>query len=413
MRIANANLRLRRYLRTLAGLSLFVLAVPMAVWQLTWLPESVRDQARRIFSVGLENNIGAWWSGSLLFLAAVHALDGYRRYRDAGVAKLAYAWLVMACVIIALSLDEIGSLHERVGQHRGWWGLLPFGIVIIAAVLWASWQMWFDAVERRNINRIAIAFGLFAFTALNEYIEHAFAWPASLRPWRTGFEEGVELVGMLILVSVTVRNSGGAFKLAATSEARWPCLWVTHSMPAAVLLAVLAVSPLLAVLTIGLHDTYRGRPADWLASMMFLLAGLAAWRPALCSVASAPYPGRIGVGLLLVAASAATVALYPQWHVELGSFALNLRLLALVVLLLGIATFTWLREFPTGLRVTYLWLCVAGVAAILAVTARALWLQQFATEFLAVLAYAVAAPQVSRDVGDLLRVRTRGAVIRR
>lgn len=402
----------QRYLRALAGVSLFVLAFPMVLWQLHWLPEGVRDQARRIFSVGLENNIGAWWSGSLLFLSAVHALDGYRRYRDGGVAKLAYAWLVMACVITALSLDEIGSLHERVGQQRGWWGLLPFGIVIIASVLWASWQMWFDAVERRNISRIVIAFGCFAATALNEYIEHAFAWPASLRPWRTGFEEGLELVGMLILISVAVRNSGGAFKSPASSAARWPCLWVTHSMPAAVLLAVLAVSPLLAVLTIELHDTHRGRPADWLASMMFLLAALAAWRPALCSVEGEPYPGRIGVGLLLVAASAASVALYPRWHVEIGSLTLNLRLLALVVLLLGIAAFTWLRESPIGLRVTYLWLCVAGVAAILAVTTRALWLQQFATECLAVLAYAVAAPQVSRNVGDLLRVRTRGAVTR-
>lgn len=404
--------RTRRYLLTLGGLSLFILAFPMAVWQLGFLPDAVRDQVRRIFSVGLENNIGAWWSGGLLFLAGVHALDGYRHFRDQGIAKLAYAWLVVACVVIALSLDEIGSLHERVGQHYGWWGLLPFGAIILASVIWASRQMWFDPAERKNLSMLALAFGCFAATALNEYIEHAFAWPAALRPWRTGFEEGLELVGMLILVSVALRNTGGAFKAAAAGEARRPCLWVTHSMPAWVLLAVVAVSPLLGVLTTGLHDTFRGRPADWLASMMFLLAALAAWRPALCFGTSAPYPGRIGVGLLLVIASAGSVALQPQWYVEAGSLELNLRLSVLVVLLLGIATFTGLREYSSGLRVTYLWLVVAGFGGMFVVTTSTLWLQQVATACVAILAYSVAAPQVCRNVGELLRTRKRGVVHR-
>lgn len=410
--IAVDGSRSRRYLLTLCSLSLFVLAFPMIVWQFSFLPDTVRDQVRRIFSVGLENNIGAWWSGALLFLAGVHALDGYRRYWDQGVTKLAVAWLVVACTIIALSLDEIGSLHERVGRDFGWWGLLPFGVVIIASVAWTTWQMWADPRERRSIRLIALAFGLFAATAFNEYLEHSIAWPAAMRPWRTGFEEGIELVGMLLLVAVALRNSGDAFREADRSEAEQPCLWVTHSMPAGVLLAVVAVSPLLAVITTGLHDTFRGRPADWLASMMFLLAGLAAWRPALCSVDSTRYPGRIGVGLLLVAASAGSVALYPQWHIEVGSLEANLRLFFIFVLLLGVAAFTWLRESPGGLRVTYLWLGVAGVAGILSVTSSTLLLQQIATEGVAILAYAVAAPQVCKDFGNLLRFLKRKSAAR-
>ena len=208
----------KRYLHVLGSVSLFVLAFPMAVWQLGFLPDSVRDQGRRLFSVGLENNIGAWWSGALLFLAGVHALDGYRRYRDQGISRLAFAWLVVACTIIALSLDEIGSLHERVNRDLGWQALVPFGVLIIASVTWATWQMWTDPLERKNIRLIAVAFGLFAATAFNEYLEHAIAWSASVRPWRAGFEEGIELVGMLLLVAVSVRNSGGAF--GVRSEAR-------------------------------------------------------------------------------------------------------------------------------------------------------------------------------------------------
>jgi hypothetical protein len=402
----------KRYLHVLGSVSLFVLAFPMAVWQLSFLPDSVRDQARRLFSVGLENNIGAWWSGALLFLAGVHALDGYRRYRDQGISRLAIAWLAVACVIIALSLDEIGSLHERVNRDLGWQALVPFGVVIIGSVTWASWQMWTNPMERKSLRLIAVAFGLFAATAFNEYLEHAIAWPASVRPWRAGFEEGIELVGMLLLVAVAVRNSGGAFGAVESGERRRPCLWFTHSMPTWVLLGVLAVSPLLAVITTGLHDAFRGRPADWLASMMFLLAGLAAWRPALCSVNSPRYPGRIGVGLLLVAASAGSVALYPQWHIDVGSLEVNLRLFVIFVLLLGVAAFTWLRESHGGLRVTYLWLSIAGVAGILSATSSVLLLQQMATQGVAILAYAVAAPQVCKDFGNLARFFKRKSAAR-
>ena len=406
------EIRSSRYLLLLGGLTLIVLAFPMVVWQLGFLPDSVRDQARRIFSVGLENNIGAWWSGVLLFLAGVHALDGYRRYWEQGISRLALAWLVVACTIMALSLDEVGSLHERVNRDLGWQALVPFGVLIIASVTWATWQMWTDPLERKNIRLIAVAFGLFAATAFNEYLEHAIAWPASVRPWRAGFEEGIELVGMLLLVAVAVRNSGGAFGAVESGETRRPCLWLAHSMPVWVLLAVLAASPLFAVITTGLHDDFRGRPADWLASMMFLLAGLAAWQPALCSVNSPRYPGRIGVGLLLVAASAGSVALYPQWHIGVGSLETNLRLFFIFVLLLGVATFTWLRESHGGLRVTYLWLSVAGVAGVLSVTSDALLLQQMATQGVAVLAYAVASPQVCKDLGNLSRFFKRRSAAR-
>jgi hypothetical protein len=406
------EIRSSRYLLLLGGVTLFVLAFPMVVWQLGFLPDNVRDQARRIFSVGLENNIGAWWSGILLFLAGVHALDGYRRYWEQGFSRLALAWLIVACTIMALSLDEVGSLHERINRDLGWQALVPFGVIIIASVTWASWQMWSDSFERKGILLIAVAFGLFAATAFNEYLEHAIAWPASVRPWRAGFEEGIELVGMLLLVAVAVHNSGGAFGAAGSGETRRPCLWFAHSMPVWVLLAVLAASPLFAVITTGLHDAFRGRPADWLASMMFFLAGLAAWRPALCSVGSPKYPGRVGVGLLLVAASAGSVALYPQWHIDVGSLEVNLRLFVIFVLLLGVAAFTWLRESHGGLRVTYLWLSVAGVAGILSATSSVLLLQQMATQGVAILAYAVAAPQVCKDFGNLARFFKRKSAAR-
>ena len=116
--------------------------------------------------------------------------------------------------------------------------------------------------------------------------------------------------------------------------------------------------------------------------------------------------------MLLVAASAGSVALYPQWHIGVGSLETNLRLFFIFVLLLGVATFTWLRESHGGLRVTYLWLSVAGVAGVLSVTSDALLLQQMATQGVAVLAYAVASPQVCKDLGNLSRFFKRRSATR-
>jgi hypothetical protein len=116
--------------------------------------------------------------------------------------------------------------------------------------------------------------------------------------------------------------------------------------------------------------------------------------------------------LLLVAASAGSVALYPQWHIDVGSLEVNLRLFVIFVLLLGVAAFTWLRESHGGLRVTYLWLSVAGVAGILSATSSVLLLQQMATQGVAILAYAVAAPQVCKDFGNLARFFKRKSAAR-
>ncbi|MCU0736580.1 MAG: hypothetical protein MUF20_13865 [Methylotetracoccus sp.] len=377
----------------------------MAVWQMGFLSDEVRNLARRLFSVGLENNIGAWWSGALLVLAAVHSFDGFRRYQDEGATKLALAWLVIAGVLVGLSLDEVGSLHERVGQRGGWWALLPFGVVIIAAVTWASWQMWTSSVERRSIKLIAVAFALFAATAGNEYLEHALEWPAWLRPWRAGFEEGLELVGMLILISVAMRHSGEAFREPVPGEAPRPCLWVSHSMPVGLLLAAAAVTPFFAVLSAGLTDTHRGRPADWLAMTMFLLAALAAWRSVLCANRPERYPGRVGVGVLLLLASAASVAIYPHWQVDLGFAQFNARLTVISFLLLGITSFAWMRDHAGGLRAAYVWLGAAGLSGVLAMTAQGLLFQQLATQWLAVLAYALAAPQVVQSIGAMLGLK--------
>jgi hypothetical protein len=51
------------------------------------------------------------------------------------------------------------------------------------------------------------------------------------------------------------------------------------------------------------------------------------------------------------------------------------------------------------------WLGAAGLSGVLAMTAQGLLFQQLATQWLAVLAYALAAPQVVQSIGAMLGLK--------
>ena len=158
---------------------------------------------------------------------------------------------------------------------------------------------------------------------------------------------------------------------------------------------------------------YVARPsADWLASMMFLLAALAAWRPILCLKKPDRYPGRIAVGLLLLAASACCVALYPQWHVKFGVLQFNARLSTLSVLLSASQSSRGCVSARRGSAFAKLWFGMAGLTVLLALTARELLPQQLATVCVAILAYAIAVPGVSGNVVSWLHLRKWRAIVR-
>lgn len=79
------------------------------------------------FHLGAENVVAAWYSSMLLLLVALaclaaYALDGQQlaanpaKTRTVLISRLRLGWLALAAAFTLLSLDEIGSLHERVGM---------------------------------------------------------------------------------------------------------------------------------------------------------------------------------------------------------------------------------------------------------------------------------------------------------
>jgi hypothetical protein len=98
------------------------------------------------FHLATENVIAAWYSSMLLLTVAVAAAIAYaldRRQSHTGLERLVETgWLVVAGCFAVLSLDEIGSLHERLGMvtrrgaaATGWVYVLAVPIAVIAVFM--------------------------------------------------------------------------------------------------------------------------------------------------------------------------------------------------------------------------------------------------------------------------------------
>jgi hypothetical protein len=284
------------------------------------------------FDLSNENIVAAWWSGSLLLLGALHAADGYFRLKQTHF-KAALAWAVVASLLFGLSADEVGSFHERAADVLGmgeWLSFLPFALILVGASAWAFWTLWRAPLERRSVPWLILGFVILASVAGQEYLEHNLDWPWYVKPFRSAFEEGSELVGMVLIIHTCMRNSEGLF-----SNSRGPAFSAVYGTRFfALFAAACAVFPM-AHLTASLPDQEIGHPSDWLTSTIYSLA--AAWLLHV-AVKSSGATRQIAkaIGWLLFV-SAMTVQLPPLSAIELAGWSFNTRQLVIALALFGVA----------------------------------------------------------------------------
>jgi hypothetical protein len=220
-----------------------------------------------------ENVAAAWFSGMLLLLGSLHAADGYFRLRHTNLAA-ALAWCVIAGMLLYLSADEIGSIHERiddVAQMGPWLSFLPFLVVLLGCCAWSFIQLWNTPSERSRVPGLILGFGILVSVGGQEFIEKAFRWPWYLSPFRSGLEEGSELCAMLILIYTMLPNSAGLFSHARQTLA--PAFSMVGALRWPVALAAAAIAWPASTLSASLDlQNVTGHFSDWLACALFSLS---------------------------------------------------------------------------------------------------------------------------------------------
>ena len=282
---------------------------------------------------GYESSVGAWWQGTLLLIASIHAFDGYLGHRESD-PRLARGWLLLAIVICSLSFDEIGSLHERVPKYLppgGWLSLLPFALVLGGMALYGIAALLRSPTHRSAGVTILIAFALFGSVAVQEELEFTTRWWGEFDSLRTGLEEGTELTAMLLLVAAAARNTAGLWTKAAVPAE--PTLQGLDLLRRPIALSGLLLAPAIGYLSAGLPDKH-GRPISWLGAAMFACGALVALRPALragckvsldwtalalaggCGVLSAMAVNAHGPRFRLAALTAGCLAVIVLWYLR-------------------------------------------------------------------------------------------------
>ncbi len=95
-------------------------------------------------------------------------------------------------MLLFLSADEIGSLHERMKdlmRMGPWPSFLPFLIVLLGGCVWSFVQLWVTPSERRFVPGLILGFGILVSVGGQEFLSTPSSGPWYLSPFRSAFEE--------------------------------------------------------------------------------------------------------------------------------------------------------------------------------------------------------------------------------
>jgi hypothetical protein len=233
-----------------------------------------------------ENVVAAWYSSMLLLsVAAASGLAFAVDRRAAGRTTdraLSWGWLIVALAFATLSLDELGSFHERIGMIRHG-GAAATGWVYVLVVPIAMVGLFMLAFSWARLRRVPAAAALFAAGTALFLSDPVFelAEMSLLRGGADGLvvhnvllviEEGfVELGGALCFLTgvlIYVRGIAGDGPHVFHVRSRR-----TSTLTGAVTVLMIVAIPLARWIVDRLPPADTGIPEDWFpAAMLFLLS---------------------------------------------------------------------------------------------------------------------------------------------
>jgi hypothetical protein len=244
------------------------------------------------FSLSGENVLAVWYSSKLLLLTAVLALlSFFVDWPKAATPRdrlLTAGWLALSFMFALLSLDELGTLHEAIGELAllnpfgeralGWVVVLAIPIAVVAALMFAFTWLHLRPV-RRAFLLFALGIILFLTIPLQEIVEEMLLRRYGQRPlWGVLLEEGAELFASLAFFSAIAvylaQAAGGSFNVRLNRKGILMGTAVFTLVGGGLMLFLEWVSPYLAF---GSQFGVDGIPANWFSSMAAALAALLAW----------------------------------------------------------------------------------------------------------------------------------------
>jgi hypothetical protein len=326
---------------------------------------------RGTFNLQSENSLAAWFSGMMLFVAAMHAFDGF--IVNQGIRKgPASAWLIISSLMAVLSLDEVGSLHERADNNIApLMGksipLEPFQIAIIGLLVFSFYCLWRHREYRRQVAWMSIGCMILATVPFQERMEHAVDWGNSRLAFssRTISEEGSELLGILIILKACLPNSGRILTGSPTNPAPVLAL-ASHWRKLIAVLSLFVLIPIFTLFSAFIDEAHpRGYPASWLASVFLLAAGISAFR----AIHGSRNRRRLTaiVAYLCVLGSVGFVDFAVQDRAEaflIGEISTRMLFLAILSIPMGVI---WLSDWRYSRRYGVLFLVFILIAAMVSI----------------------------------------------
>ena len=190
----------------LLAINLFLVVVTVAHHKLV-LTDSIHFYLRQV-DLAIEMNFAAWWSGVLLLGLGLLAYEIFSSEQG----RSQWAWLSLAIAFTALSIDEIGSIHERIEDWlpEQWLPVvdpyLPVAIVGLLLIPYPLVQLAQSKATRKTAMLLLVGFLLLSSIAFQERMEGYINWG----DWwsvRLGLEEGTELLGMFCCYCALVNHT--------------------------------------------------------------------------------------------------------------------------------------------------------------------------------------------------------------
>lgn len=252
------------------------------------------------FHLAAENVLVTWYSSTLLLFASVMTLFCFAVDRRTAATRnpISFGWLLLSGVLLLLSADEVGSIHERLGmlpslnlhgaEAAGWSRVLAVPIAAVAIFMAA---FGFVRVRRAPWALVLLLLGVVCY-AMNPILERTqmrlLATTFSKDSWQDHdlslhVEEGAELFGALCFLS-----AGCAYLMRARPDASQPAGAASSvSEPLRVPLACLIklLAGLFGALTISWWvieatgftsiEADKGKPENWYPSALAILCACA------------------------------------------------------------------------------------------------------------------------------------------